>query len=77
MKVFLFTVKLLRRQLNVSIGDFSRVPFTPAWLAIVVDETTSCSSSASNTLHDKTLQIIKELGIWNDDDDFTFVINVD
>ncbi len=46
--------------MNVSIWDFSRVPLTPAWLAIVVDETTSCSSSASNTLHDKTLKIIQK-----------------
>jgi hypothetical protein len=53
-----FTVKLICKQLNVSIGDFSCVPLiTPVR---VDDETTSCSSSASNTLHEITLRIKKK-----------------
>jgi len=49
----IFTVKLICKQLKVSIGDFSCVPVR------VGDGTTSCSSSASNTLHEITLQKTK------------------
>lgn len=44
----------MRKQLNVSIGVFSRVPEA---FVRVVDETTSCSSSTSKTLQDRTLKI--------------------
>lgn len=44
-------MKLMRRQWNVSIGDF------PCFVRVV--ETTSCSSSASKTLHDVILKSLK------------------
>jgi hypothetical protein len=67
----IFTVKLICKQLKVSIGDFSCVPVR------VGDGTTSCSSSASNTLHEITLQKKKYIDFRKNNKMFTFVINVD
>lgn len=50
------TVKLPRRKWNVSKWDLARVPFIPFGFPIGVEETTSCSSSASNTLQERTLK---------------------
>jgi len=69
-KKIIFTVKLICKQLKVSIGDFSCVPVR------VGDGTTSCSSSASNRLHEITLQ--KKIEDFRKNNKmFTFVINVD
>ena len=46
------TTKLIRKELNGFVIDFSCVPLTPDRAE---DRTTSCSSSASNTLYDKAL----------------------